>query len=473
MPAHSDLTSLALVALAALACGIAMARLKQPAVVGYILAGVILGPSAIGFVENRDQVATLAELGVLMLLFFIAMELSLRGFKAVWKIALLATALQIGGAVGVMLALSQLFGWSLELAVLLGFVVALSSTAVVIKMLEQINILRSPPGHLIVGILIAQDLAVVPMMLTINAMAQSSIGPLDIAKIAASMAILALLIVYLSRRKRVTLPLPPQVARQYDLMPLAGLAFCFGAAALSGLVGLSPVYGAFLAGLVIGNSTARAAMIRSTRPVQSVLMMVFFLSIGLLVDLAFVWDNLFTVLLLVLVVTVLKTAFNIAILHLLREPWPHAFIAGVMLAQVGEFSFVLGQSGVQSGLIGAEESRLIIAVTVCSLLFSPLWLASARRLLRMVLSSVTSFGEIFDLVWGEKAMEALRGSAAAASGARRAVGVVGRGLAILTRRLRRSGKPPVPANEPGEPLSIGAADRPPPRATDAGGAERP
>ena len=122
------------------------------------------------------------------------------------------------------------------------------------------------------------------------------------------------------------------------------------------MVGLSPAYGAFLAGLVIGNSNARAVMIRSMRPIQSVLMMVFFLSIGLLLDLAFIADNLATVALLLLVVTVLKTALNIGILHILREPWPHAFFAGIMLAQIGEFSFVLGQTGREAGLITAEDS---------------------------------------------------------------------------------------------------------------------
>ncbi len=120
-----DLTGLAVVALGALVCGIVMARLKQPAIVGYILAGVILGPSGFGLVENREAVSVLAELGVILLLFLVAMELSLRGFMKVWRVAIAASLLQILISVGVMLALSTVFGWSLELAVLLGFVVAL------------------------------------------------------------------------------------------------------------------------------------------------------------------------------------------------------------------------------------------------------------------------------------------------------------------------------------------------------------
>ncbi|MGE5147523.1 MAG: cation:proton antiporter [Candidatus Eiseniibacteriota bacterium] len=418
MLAHSDLTGLAVVAVAALLCGILMARLRQPAIVGYILAGVLLGPSMLGLVSNRDAVGVLAELGVVMLLFLIAMELSLRGFMQVWRVALLATLLQIVLSVGLMLLLSTLFGWTLGFAVLLGFVIAVSSTAVVIKMLEQINILRGDVGQLIVGILIAQDLAVVPMILTINAIATPYVDVLQIVQLVLAIVFLFLLIIYLSRRKRVALPFSNLVGTQVDLRPLGGLAFCFGAAALSGFAGLSPAFGAFLAGLVIGNSTMRATMIRSTRPIQSVLLMVFFLSIGLLIDLKFIWEYIGTVIVLLLIVTVLKTALNIGILHLLREPWPHAFIAGVMLAQIGEFSFILSGIGLDRGLLGPNDSRLIVAVTAFSLLFSPLWQVAARRLLRIILLSVTSFEGTFDLLIGDRLVAAKRRATTAARGLR-------------------------------------------------------
>ncbi len=439
-----DLTGLAVVALGALVCGIVMARLKQPAIVGYILAGVILGPSGFGLVENREAVSVLAELGVILLLFLVAMELSLRGFMKVWRVAIAASLLQILISVGVMLALSTVFGWPLELAVLLGFVVALSSTAVVVKMLEQINILRTPAGQLVIGILIAQDLAVVPMILTLKALAAPSFAAFDIFKIVASIALLGTLTVYLSRRKRLTLPFGRIVAGQFDLRPLAGLTACFAAAALSGLAGLSPAYGAFLAGLIIGNSNARAMMIRSTRPVQSVLIMVFFLSIGLLIDLAFIWQNIGTVLFLLLLVTVLKTALNIGLLHLLREPWPHAFVAGVMLAQVGEFSFVLGQTAAASGLIDQPAVCLIVSITALSLLVSPVWMIAARRLMRIILLSVTSFDETIELLTGDD-LRRLRTAGRAAGGIWRSMFRIG---GITGRRKPANDPAPDPQSEP-------------------------
>ena len=131
-----------------------------------------------------------------------------------------------------------------------------------------------------------------------------------------------------------------------------------------GAIGLSPAYGAFLAGLAIGNSAEREPMLAVVRPIQSVMLMVFFLSIGLLRDLQFVWDNLGTVLFLFLIVTLFKSALNIAIFRLLRESWQRSFMSGVLISQLGEFSFLLAASATAVAAISPEESKLIISVTV-------------------------------------------------------------------------------------------------------------
>lgn len=399
---HAQLTGIALVVLAALGCGLVMQRFRQPALVGYILAGVILGPSGAGLVENREAITQLAELGVLMLLFLLGMELSLRAIRQVWKIALFTTAMQIGACLLVMAAMAGLFDWPLERAVLLGFVIAISSTAVAIKMLEEIGELRSRVGQVVVGVLIAQDLAVVPMMVIIGSMGGGPGGGIEATiSVVASVAFLLLLIAYLSRRKRITLPFSRAVGNSAELTPLAGLAFCFGAATVTGLLGLSAAYGAFLAGLVIGNSTSRRAMIHRTAPIQSVLLMVFFLSIGLLVDLRFMFANLGTVLALVGFIALFKTALNILVIRLLGETWPRAFLSGALLAQIGEFSFILAALGVSAGSVSPEIHKLIVAVTVLSLATSPFWLEIARRLHRVVLLGITSPSETVRLTFGD------------------------------------------------------------------------
>jgi CPA2 family monovalent cation:H+ antiporter-2 len=427
---HAQLTALAIVVVAALACGMTMQRLRQPAVVGYILAGVLLGPSGLGLVENRTFIEILAELGVLMLLYLIAMEMSLRGIREVWKIAVLTTVTQIIAGLAVMTVIGTLLDWSGPHIILLGFVVAISSTAVAIKMLEEIGELRSRVGQITVGVLIAQDLAVVPMMLIIGSFRGGGTMEFDaIIKMAVAIVFLAFLIVYLSRRRRIRLPFSRLIGSNPDLMPLAGLAFCFGTAALSGLLGLSVAYGAFLAGLIVGNSTARRVMVQHTAPIQSVLLMVFFLSIGLLVDLRYIWDNVWTVVVILLFITVLKTALNIAVIRFLGETWPRAFLSGVLLAQIGEFSFVLAALGLSVAAVSYEAQRLIVAITVLSLVFGPLWLESARRLHRIVLLGVTSARETLRLAYGREAAAIMRSTlraehsiAGMASGATRWVG---------------------------------------------------
>ena len=470
MPAHAELTALAIVALVAFACGIAMTRLRQPAIIGYILAGVLLGPSVLALVEHREQITLLAELGVLMLRYLVGMELNIRDLIQTWRTALIATLLQIGASVGVMLVLSQAFGWPPELAVLLGFVVAISSTAMTIKMLEDIGELTTPVGRLTVGVLIAQDLAVVPMMLIILTLAGDDFGVIDVGRILLSIGFVALLIWYLGRREGVRLPFARWVASDVHLAPVAGLTVCFGAAALSGLIGLSPAYGAFLAGLIIGNSTVREVMIQSTRPIQSVLIMVFFLSIGLLIDFRFVWDNLGTVLLLLLIVTVLKTALNVGILHALGQPWPRAFLSGVLLAQIGEFSFLLADTGTAVGLIGADNYRLVIAVTVLSLATSPFWLGSARRLHRIAMLGVTSGREILRLLYGSEAQVVLLASGRAARGLYAGARAIGARVERI-RKTRREATDiqPAPVNQTSDALS--PRESPPAKATPEPGQE--
>lgn len=401
--AHSDLTGIAIVALAALLCGLGLERLRQPAIVGYILAGVLLGPSAFAVVHDRGDIDILAELGVLMLLFVIGMELSLRAFRRVWKLAVLTTLIQIGVSTSVMYLAATVAGFSVGVSIVLGFVVALSSTAVAIKVLEDIGELRTRAGRITVSVLIAQDLAVVPMMLSLGALADGKFDWIVLAKVGGSIIFLVVLIWFLSRGKKIRLPFDRMVAGHEDLKPLSALAFCFGAAALSGLVGLSAAYGAFLAGLVIGNSHERARMLAAAKPIQSILMMIFFLSIGLLVDLNYIWENLDAVILLFLMVAVFKTLLNVGILRLLGQSWQHAFLAGVMLAQIGEFSFLLSLVGISHGLISPEIGRLVVAVTVLSLALSPLWVVTARRLQAVALAGRESASEVLNLVYGREA----------------------------------------------------------------------
>lgn len=403
MLSNDELLPLAIVVLVALSCGILLTRLRQPAVVGYIFAGFVLGPSGLELVENEASIGLLAELGMLLLLYVIGMELSLRAFRRIWKIAVTTVILQTLGALLMVWLISHQFNWPVTAILLLGFVLALSSTAVAVKMLEDIDELRTRTGRITVGILIAQDLAVVPMILLVDVAAIGEFDVLAVGRILLSVGLLLALILFLSRRRRLNIPILNVTRGHSDLTPLLGLVCCFGAATISALVGLSPAYGAFLAGLTIGNSNLRVGMLEMVIPIQSVLMMVFFLSIGLLIDLSLIWDNLGLIIMMLLIVTIGKTAINLSIFAALRMPWAQALLTALILAQVGEFSFLIGNIGLQRGIIQPEDFRIILSVTALSLVISPLYMSAIRRLHRAASYQRASVRYVLRLAFGREA----------------------------------------------------------------------
>ena len=381
MEDHLSLTSITTLATIALICGLGLYAARLPALIGYIVAGVVLGPSGLALVKSTETINLFAELGVLLLLFLLGMEVSLRAFKTVLGTVLLCAVLQAAVALAITMGLSYLFAWPVEQAIVLGFVLALSSTAVGVKMLEDIGEIRTEVGRITIGVLIGQDLLIVPMLVVVQSLgSEEGVGIGLAVRLVVSVGVLAGVIAFLSRRTRLRLPGSRLIRRNHDIGPLAMLVFCFVAATATGLMGLSASYGAFIAGLVIGSSTDRKAAIHALRPLQSVLLMVFFLSVGLLINVPYILANWFTVVVLLLLVTVAKTAANIFILNGLGQPWRRAFLSGLVMAQIGEFSFVIAAAGLQAGALAGDGYTAALSVIALSLIVSPFWLMTARRL---------------------------------------------------------------------------------------------
>lgn len=374
------LNEIVLVVAAALFGGISLSTLKQPPILGYIMVGIILGPSGMGVIQSRDHVSELSQLGVLLLLFVIGMELNLRSFKKIWGVSTFCAILQITLSVLVTLSLSQIFNWSFHLSLLLGFVISVSSTAIVVKILESQGEYVTDTGQTAIGILIAQDLAIVPMIIMIRSSGASALDGLALVlKLSFAIGLIIILIFYLSQRQRIRLPLFDRIVGETDLIPLVSLMVCFGASLLSGMIGLSEAYGAFLAGLVLGNCHERNMILETVKPIQSTLLMTFCLSIGLLLDVQFVieyWQNILTLL---FVVTVIKTLVNLGALTILRVPFQQAFFISVSLGQIGEFAFLLVSVAQSVKILSPFGEKLIIALTVLSLITSPLWMLITKR----------------------------------------------------------------------------------------------
>jgi CPA2 family monovalent cation:H+ antiporter-2 len=389
---HSDLTQIAVVILVAVALGLTLVRLRQPPIIGYITAGIVLGPTGLGFVPHSDAITLLAEMGVLLLLFLIGMELSLRAFILVLRPAVITAALQIVTCLAVTFAFGHFAGWKPQVSILLGFAIAVSSTALVIKMLEDIGELRSELGRITIGVLIAQDLAIVPILLLAESLgAGKALDTGLVLKIALAIGGLFALIWALGRPGKVHFPFSDRIAGNRDLLTLAMLAVCLAGAALSGVFGLSAIYGAFIAGLVVGQSNLRNEAIPATEPVQSILIVIFFLSIGLLIDLNFVAENWLALLLFVIGVIVIKSFLNVAILRFAGEQWQTAFMGGIIMSQIGEFSFVTAAVGLRTSVIDYAAYQAVIAVIAVSLLISPFWLITVRRFHDVAERGVKSF----------------------------------------------------------------------------------
>ena len=380
---ETGLIEIALVIVLAVSVGLLLMRLKQPPLVGFILAGVLLGPSGLGLVaSSNENITMLAELGVLMLLFFIGMELSLKAFVAALKPAVQIAFGQLAASMAITFGLMAISEATLAEALILGFIIALSSTVVAMKMLDDIGELRSESGRIAVAVLIAQDLAVVPMLIVATSLGgEGEIGWVGLTvKITVAVAVLAGLLWYLGRRPKLKPAFAPAVEDNVEMLALGSLGFCFAAAAISGFIGLSPAYGAFIAGLVVGASTLRSPVIHVVEPIQSILLVVFFLSIGLLIDIRYIVENWVLVAVASFVVIVAKTVWNVLLIRLAGLKHTTAMEAGLAMAQIGEFSFVLAAAAFASGAIGLDVYRLALAVTAVSLLVSPAWMIVMRQI---------------------------------------------------------------------------------------------
>jgi len=374
------LLAISIVALAAVSSGLVMIWLKQPPLVGYILAGVALGPAGIGFVAHAGGVPLLAEFGVLFLLFMVGMEISLRAFLADLRPAVLTVIGQLCVAFSVMGLFGLVLDWKIEQIVLLAFVVTMSSTAVALQVLNDLNELRTDLGRIVVAVMIAQDIAIVPMLIIAGAIGSGgSVSFHTLITVAVAIGGLGLFIGYLGPRGKHTFPWQDKILGRIELVTLVSLAVCCTAAVATGIMGLSPAYGAFLAGLLIGRTTLRSEAIQAMAPIQGVLMALFFVAIGLLLDVDFIMNNLLLVTLFVVSALAIKSLANIVILRAVGMPWTTAFQAGLITGQIGEFSFVLAALGLSGHILDPTGYKLAIAVIVLSLLFSPIWTHAVRR----------------------------------------------------------------------------------------------
>jgi monovalent cation:H+ antiporter-2, CPA2 family len=355
-------------------------RFGIPSIAGFILAGAIAGPNGLGLIEDTRQVEVLAEVGVILLLFGIGLELSLDRIRQIWKWVLLGGGLQVSLTIGVTAAVAVAFGLAGPNALFVGFVVAVSSTAIVLRGLSVRGELETPYGRLAVGILIFQDLCVVPMMLVIPFLSgEGASGSGALQTIFVGAFVIAGVLVAARVAAPALLALVAQT-RERDLFILTVFLICFGIAWTVSHFGVSIALGAFLAGLVVASSEFRHQALADLIPVREVLASLFFVSVGMLLNVGDVLSHVDTTLGLLLLILVGKFALVVLTAVVLRLPFALALQAGATLCQVGEFSFVLLAAGQAAGLVDTGLGHDLLVAIILSMLLTPLGIALGPHL---------------------------------------------------------------------------------------------
>src|SRR4051794_30333175 len=363
---------IAIILVAALLGGFLAQRLKQPLLLGYIIAGVLVGPYTGGVtVTEIHDIELLAEIGVALLLFALGMEFNLKKLQRVRAIAFFGTPIQMLLTIGVGYAIGRLLGWSSYVSIWFGALVSLSSTMVILKTLMAQGTLGNLASRIMIGMLIVQDLAVVPLMLILPELnnLEQSLPNLGLAVLRAA----AFLLVMVYGGTRVIPFLLKRIAQwnSRELFIIAIMALGLGVGYVTYLFGLSFAFGAFIAGMVLSESEYSHQALSDIVPLRDVFGMVFFVSVGMLLDPAFLLANLGLILLVVLLVSVAKALIFGGITRAFGYRDAAPFAVGLGLFQVGEFAFVLARVGLTEQALSADTYALVLATALVTMILTP------------------------------------------------------------------------------------------------------
>lgn len=366
-----------------LAVGVAVAlvlrRIGVPSIAGFIVAGILVGPRSLGLVDDTHEVELLAEIGVVLLLFGIGMELSLEKIRRLWKPILVGGSLQMALSIGLAAWIAIAFSVSWRQGIFIGFLVAVSSTAIVLRGLEYRGTIDAPHGRFALGVLVFQDLSVVPMMLAIPLLAQtggSGWQPLFALGIAAAVIVGVLVLARLIVPRLLHMV---ALAGQRDLFVLVVLLLCVGTAWVVSLVGVSLALGAFLAGLVVASSDYRSQAMADLIPFREVLSSLFFISVGMLLDPLVLVRSPLPVLGMLGGIVVAKFVIVVAVGIVLGLPLRVSLITGMTLAHAGEFLFVLQRAAEGTGLFSGTLASQLVAAAILSMLVTPMLMHLSPR----------------------------------------------------------------------------------------------
>ncbi len=352
-------------------------QFKIPSIIGFLVTGIIAGPHALGFVNNTHEVEQMAEIGVVLLLFTIGIEFSLKELLRIRQLVLWGGGLQVGLTIGLITLVSALAGFTTAQSVFFGFLVSLSSTAILMKLLMDAGEMDTPHGKAALGILIFQDLCVVPLMLFVPFLGGAGDGIADVVLISAK-ALAVVVIAHFGARFAVPWIFSQVVrSKSRELFILTIIFIGFGTAWLTAQAGLSLALGAFIAGLAISESEYSHQVMGDIIPFRDAFISLFFISVGMLLNPESVLSHPLTIIGIVAMIVAVKFVISATAILVLKFPARVALTSGLILAQVGEFSFVLSHSGMKYGLLTENTYQIFLASSVATMALTPLYLKIA------------------------------------------------------------------------------------------------
>ncbi len=363
-------------------------KLNLPSILGLLITGVIVGPGGLGLIgdETTHEVEMLAEIGVILLLFIIGLEFSLKTLASIQRTVFIGGTVQVGLTILVTYLAAQVLGFRWEEALFLGFLFSLSSTAIVLKLLQESGDINNPHGRIALAILIFQDVIVVPFMLFTPLIAGNG-GSVGMALLELLLKAAVVIVLVLLSARYVVPRLLHEIARtrSRELFILAIIVICFGVAWGTSSIGLSLALGAFMAGLVISESEYSHQATGFVIPFREIFTSFFFVSIGMLLDVRFFVENIPIVAGLTLVVILVKASIASLAALALRYPPRTVILTGLSLFQVGEFAFILSVTGMENGLLADGTYQYFLSVSILSMAITPFVMQHGERIVRVFL----------------------------------------------------------------------------------------
>ncbi|MEZ4722356.1 MAG: cation:proton antiporter [Flavobacteriales bacterium] len=363
-------------------------RIKIPTILGFLITGIVAGPYGLNLIDGLHEVELLAEIGIIFLLFVIGIEFSLKSLATIKVTVIWGGLMQVLGTIGITYLISRWAGLPPEQAVFMGFLFALSSTAIVLKMLQEKGEITTPHGRVAIAILIFQDIIVVPMMLLIPLLGgDSDHAGMALLIMGAKVVGVVVLVILLARYVVPVLFGLVVKTKSRELFILTVVVLCFATAWLTSSAGLSLALGAFFAGLIISESDYSHQATANILPFREIFISFFFVSIGMLLDVGFFIDNIVSVHLIALAVVLVKMLVIALAVMVLGYPPRTILLSALSLFQVGEFAFMLASTGMPYNLLPEHVYQFFLSVSVITMGATPFLIAFSGIIADVVLKT--------------------------------------------------------------------------------------